>query len=564
MEIEFLLKSNEYKTLKNKYEKHYFKLFGKYCMDSGPHEKIEDKSPSEMQEFFKNKKVTVKYVEEETNKKGDVITKSKTISKNFYEVWSNDPDMKEYERITFDCDVKKVPKTTYNLFTGFTHLDHVVDGLSNPWANVNLEPYFEHIQSLVDYNQCHFEYVLNWLAHLVQHPELIPDTSLIFISKEGVGKDLFYLLISNTIGSQYCGNTDKLDNVVGKFNSALSGKLLFAINETNPVESAQRMENIKALITAKELYIEGKYKDAVKTKNFCRIIFFSNNLFAFPVDENSRRPVILSCSEKYLPSNYGVEKSEAHFKNLADNYINNETLNKVFLEFLKKRDISNWNPKKFEKSKLHETLIDVSIKPIVQFMANFVEHNKDKDQVKIHGQELLSEYTYFLKENNYKFDCTPKKFYAELRMDFGAESVKSSTISFTFSIKKVKELLCSKYKYNFGDKQDKKEPSPIDFGTVDNEKDNLIKQLQDKIKQLEQQLLMQQNVNEPIQTITPDEPSEEDLDKELSSIMEDIPKVKQPEYLDVSEADIDDIMNTITSSINSDKHFKLKKNRSNK
>lgn len=557
MEIEFLLKSNEYKTLKKEYEKKYFKLFGKYCQYS--REKVSDKSPSEMAEFFKNKKVSVKYVEEETNKKGDVISKSKTISKSFYEVWSNDPDMKEYEDITFDCDVKKVPKTTYNLFYGFTHLDHIV--IEN---GTTLEPYFELIRSLVNYNECHFEYVLNWLAHLVQHPELIPDTSLIFISKEGVGKDLFYLLISNTIGSQYCGNTDKLDNVVGKFNSSLGGKLLFAINETNPVESAQRMENIKALITAKELYIEGKYKDPVKTKNFCRIIFFSNNLFAFPVDENSRRPVIMSCSEKYLPANYGVEESEAYFKNLADNYIKNETCNKAFLEFLKKRDISNWNPKKFEKSKLHETLIDVSIKPLVQFMANFVEQHKDKDQVKIHGQELLSEYTFFLKENNYKFDCTPKKFYAELRMDFGAESVKSSTISFTLSIKKVRELLSSKYKYNFGDKQVIKEPSPIDNGTVDNEKDNLIKQLQDKIKQLEQQLLMQQNVNKPIQTITPDEPSEEDLEKELSSLIQNIPKVKQPEYLDVSEADIDDIMNTITSSINSDKHFKLKKNRSNK
>jgi phage/plasmid-associated DNA primase len=103
---------------------------------------------------------------------------------------------------------------------------------------------------------------------------LISVTTLIFISEEGIGKDLFSELIENTIGNKYYGTTEKLEQVCGRFNSLLGGKLLMVLNETNPIESSQRLENIKAMITAKKLEIEEKYKSTIKCRNFCRFIFF--------------------------------------------------------------------------------------------------------------------------------------------------------------------------------------------------------------------------------------------------------------------------------------------------
>ena len=107
------LKSKEYLTLKTKYEKEYFKLGGDYVWYDG--DKIEKRSASKVAEYFKNKKVTITEVTEDDDGESHVKMKSKT----FYQVWSEDPKMKEYNEVVFNCDLKNVKNYQFNLFDGF-------------------------------------------------------------------------------------------------------------------------------------------------------------------------------------------------------------------------------------------------------------------------------------------------------------------------------------------------------------------------------------------------------------------------------------------------------------
>jgi len=193
MDIKYLMKSSEYKVMKKQYEKEYFKLFGKYCKIS-QRVGIQEKSITEMAEKFKNKEVTVDMVEESSDKKGVTISKKKIISKSFFDIWSKDPTIPEYDDIVFECDKNKVDKTDYNLFDGFKHFDHLKP------VDVDIEPFIEHVRSLTNYVDSTTEYVLNYLAHMFQCPEKLPDVALIFISDEGVGKDLFSELLQNCLG----------------------------------------------------------------------------------------------------------------------------------------------------------------------------------------------------------------------------------------------------------------------------------------------------------------------------------------------------------------------------
>jgi hypothetical protein len=368
--MELFFNAPEYKKMKKQYETECFKLFGKYCKYNG--EKTFEKSAQEMSEYFKNKKVCIEYVEQSTTKKGTTTSTTKEISKSFYQIWSEDPDMREYDEIIFNCDLSKVKKSQFNLFDGFKHFNDLKK------SDVDLSFIFEHIKSLVDFNEEHFEYVLNYFAQLVQQPHILPHTTLIFISEEGAGKDIFANFTSNVIGSKYTFNTEKLDNICGKFNSVLGGKLMIVINETNPAESRDRIENIKFLITAEQVSIEGKYKDPIKTDNYCRFIFFSNRLFAFPVEgEGSRRPVIFKSSSKYLPVNIGHDENKKFFTKLVNMY-KDKNYQKAFLEFLLNRDINNFNPKQINKSLLHKELEETSTSPIVGFLAEIVKDNIDK------------------------------------------------------------------------------------------------------------------------------------------------------------------------------------------
>jgi hypothetical protein len=99
MDIEILLDSQEYKTLKIQHEKTFFKLFGKYCKITS--RGIEERTATEMSEKFKNKKNSYQFVEETTTKKGTTISTSKNISKNLFEIWSNDPNIPEFDNIVF-------------------------------------------------------------------------------------------------------------------------------------------------------------------------------------------------------------------------------------------------------------------------------------------------------------------------------------------------------------------------------------------------------------------------------------------------------------------------------
>jgi phage/plasmid-associated DNA primase len=155
----------------------------------------------------------------------------------------------------------------------------------------------EHIASLCNYNESHIKLVKWFIAHMIKKPHELPPFCLVFISKEGVGKDIFYDLIENLLGEKYTFNVDKLDSIVGKFNATMGGKIFGVVNETDPIDSAQRRDNIKFAVSAKKLNIEGKHKDPVKTKNYCRLTFFANRFCAFPVEKGARRPFVINCSE---------------------------------------------------------------------------------------------------------------------------------------------------------------------------------------------------------------------------------------------------------------------------
>jgi hypothetical protein len=438
MEITNLLKSESYKIAKLQYEKEYFKLFGEYCSINCKNEPI-IKSPSAMKEYFKNKMIFADVEEEAFDKKGNKSVSIKKVSKSFYDIWSCDPDMLEYKEMIFECDIKNVKKEQYNLFQNFNHFN----GLEK--KELDLSPVFDHIKSMVNFNEEHFKYLLSWMAQLIQVPHELTDTCIVIISPEGTGKDLFSDFFSDVINRIYTHNTEKLEQICGKFNSVLGGKLFITVNETNPVESRERIENIKFLTTAKYVSIEAKHKDPITSKHYARYLFISNRLMAFPVENGSRRPVIFKASDKYLKTNYGVEESVEHFTKLA-NILHDKNYQYSFLRFLQTYDIKNFNFKNFTKSDLHRELEDNSQSPIISYLADYVKQSKKDDIFRLSTEEALLNYNSVYGK---KYQMTQAKFNIEMTNTYNITKGKSGTMYFEFNINEIKKMLETKYDYKF-------------------------------------------------------------------------------------------------------------------
>lgn len=444
--MENFLKCAEYKKLKALYEKNYFKICGEYAYYDG--NKLSVKSASHIAEYFKNKKVIVdvkKYDEE-----GEVTGTIKK-TKNFYQIWSEDPKMKEYREVVFDCNLTDVKDYQFNLFDGFEIKNHIIKNKKN--AADGVKYINDHISILCNHNPDGIKTTKYFYAQALQQPHILPNFCLVFISKEGVGKDMFSEFIEKIFGEKYCYNVDKLDLVVGRFNSLLGGKLIGVINETDPIDSQQRRDNIKFVVTAKKVTIEGKHKDPVKAPNYCRQTFYANRLTAFPAESGSRRPYIQNCSQEKLPKVIGAQQSKEYFDKLGE-YINDRDVQKAFYDELMKFDIAKFNFKDQEKSELQKTLEDCAKPPLSEFLCELVSKAVVED-IKIKTVELLGKYTEFTKKRNMKFDMSQKAFNLEIEHEYKVKKYISCGVAkFSINVKSTKELLMNEYKYTFNDNEE--------------------------------------------------------------------------------------------------------------
>jgi hypothetical protein len=105
MDNEIFINSEEYKTLKVQYEQKYFKVLGKYNWYDG--DKLVEMDASRLGEHLKNKKVKIQHVEQ-TTRKGTTVSVSKELTKSFFNIWHEDPNMREYDEVVFNCNIKKV------------------------------------------------------------------------------------------------------------------------------------------------------------------------------------------------------------------------------------------------------------------------------------------------------------------------------------------------------------------------------------------------------------------------------------------------------------------------
>jgi len=484
------LECPEYKASKEIIEKEYFKVLGDYQYLTGS-STLTTLCANKVKEQFKNKTFSITSNPKPVTWGQKQITyEPKLVTKSFYEIWSEDPKMREYTGITFDCDVDRVPKHIYNMFQGFNKFEDVNS------ADVDLSDILDHYMSLTGYNEDQYTYLMNWLAHAMQKPYELPHTCMVIISEEGVGKDMAFQHCSNTFGKQYCLGTDKLEQVCGKFNSLLGGKIFVMINEVNPVESRERQENIKFLVTAETVTIEEKYKNPIITKMFARFLFFSNRLTAFPVQKTSRRPVIVQASNKYLPVSIGAEESYKHFEKLRIQ-MNDKRYMKAFAQHLQSIDISNWNPREIPKSSLRKDLEEGSQSPIVEYVAHIAK-TMDNTTLKMNVTECYNKFT---EKSKLQYQYSQAKFNVELCQLFGIEKTKSSSMFYVFCKEKLIQVLESKYGYNFEAHYKITDDHPNVENDTKVENDNqeaTIKQLQEQVKQLQEQL---QQKDKRIQTL---------------------------------------------------------------
>ncbi len=206
--------------------------------------------------------------------------------KNVARLWLAHPKRRQYQGITFDPTTTGHKNGLYNMWKGFA--------IEQKKGSCDL--YQKHILEVICAGKPeHFTYVWKWLAHLVQHPNLLA-TGLVLMGQQGVGKNTFVNPIGEVFGAHYLP-LDNIQQLLGQFNFHLKNAVLIHANEAIWGGHKKDIGVLKSMVTDEFSLIEGKGKDRIMVRNFKHVIISSNEEWPVHIDPDDRRFLVLKVSD---------------------------------------------------------------------------------------------------------------------------------------------------------------------------------------------------------------------------------------------------------------------------
>jgi hypothetical protein len=180
----------------------------------------------------------------------------------------------------------KLPSTCFNLWQGFG-----VEEREGDWSK--LRNMIHDVLAAGNYD--HFEYIIHWLAHLVQRPAESPGVALVFRGEEGTGKGTLGRAIMRMIRPHAMQITHS-KHLTGHFNAHMRTVLFLFADEAFFAGDRANEGALKGLITESYRVNEGKGRDATLGRNRLHLMMASNNTWVVPASAEARRYAVFDVS----------------------------------------------------------------------------------------------------------------------------------------------------------------------------------------------------------------------------------------------------------------------------
>ena len=327
---------------------------------------------------------------------------------NFWDEYQYNINIKEYFGIGVYPNKDLCPDRIYNTWEGFDgeKLEFKEEINLKLLLNnhISLQNILYHFKVVANYNNKVYEYLLNYFAHLVQKPHIKTSVCLLIQGKQGTGKTtLVENLLKRIMGLKYVYDTDDIDSIVGKFNSAIAGKFMVVLNEATGRDTNQVVDKIKNIITRTSVNIEYKGIDPFPSIDYCNYAFTTNNIKPIAITKDDRRFQILECSDKY--------KGDVKYFTKLFTSINDDKTIYNFYKFLMNRDISKFNAERDRViTEATTDLHNLNKDPVEMFLEYIHSEEYEKDSNRIKTKNLYDDFKRYMYEIGYKNVCNMPTF----------------------------------------------------------------------------------------------------------------------------------------------------------
>ena len=231
-------------------------------------------------------------------------------------------------------DAAKCPDNCYNLFRGFaaeTMAPEVNIANLEPDVQQKLDRILGHVRMLCERDgPRHERFLLDFLAHLVQHPNLKFGVMCCLLGIQGIGKQHLWDVIERMVGRHACFETnDPARDVWGDNNDNMRTAFMVRIIESDRKTYAGQIGKVRNMITDPRIRVRSLYGAATNVRSYFRGFGDSNDRNAIPDSDNERRFFVLNCN----PAKVG---DTAYFSKLGA-AIEDDRVIRAFYLFLKAR-----------------------------------------------------------------------------------------------------------------------------------------------------------------------------------------------------------------------------------
>jgi hypothetical protein len=209
-------------------------------------------------------------------------------AKTYADYWLTNPARREYlNGVVFDpSHVGTNKPDTLNLWQGFA-----VQPKRGSWEKLK-----RHIETIVcNRDQSHFDYLMGWMARLIQYPHKQGEVAVVLRGDLGTGKGTLGHALLSLVG-RHGMHISSSRHLTGNFNGHLRDCVYLFSDEAFYAGDKAGISTLKALITERWVTIEEKFMPAVQASNRLHIFMSSNSDWVVPAAQGERRFFVLDVS----------------------------------------------------------------------------------------------------------------------------------------------------------------------------------------------------------------------------------------------------------------------------
>ena len=303
-------------------------------------------TPTEFKEFYNKDRVQVGFYAD-----GRRRWKGKGTA------WLESSYRRDYHRIGILSPSEEMP-TDYNLWRGLK-----LSGKSVPWPTI--EDYL--LTTLCGGDRAVYEWLIRWIARIVQYPLEPGETGVLIKGQQGTGKSTFYALLELIFGENLCLHATDERTVFGQFNMILEGKVIVFLDEAAFGFNKSLAPKIKGLLTEPTIHVEEKYVRRRSTRNIGHYVIVSNSEAPLPLDPDDRRFLVLTASPERC-------RDHAYFRRVRQAFQSDELHG--FIHRCQMIDLTGFNHREPPFTNAKASVTAATADPEIEFWMEALESGK--------------------------------------------------------------------------------------------------------------------------------------------------------------------------------------------